>query len=272
MKKFALLALLACGSIAQANPLLPAKTLPEVKSASPFSFVLGVTQQRESYKEYDADGGPFMKEEANMVGIKAQLEHKLSSYSKAVYSAAYLVGDSDYTGSYMNQPYGSATFSGLSRNLFELTGEYKLKPAAWNQFGMGFGLGYRRLTDNLQEAGPGGYKRTNELLYATVGVERDFKVNSWTITPAFKYKHLLVGKQFSDVYGGLAMEQDKGKGSELSLKIEHTNADGSGLLIQPFVRMWDIKESKPTHLIGPWYLIEPHNKTKEIGIDLSWRF
>lgn len=258
--------------MAYAAPVLPAKAMPEVKTESPFSFVLGVTQHRESYKEYDTAGGPFMKEDARMVGIKAQLEHKLSRDTKAVYSASYLVGESDYTGAYHGDPYGSLMVSGIGRNLFELTGEYKLKPAAWNQFGMGIGMGYRRLTDNLQEGGPGGYKRTNELLYASVGIERDFKINSWVITPALKYKHLIKGKQTMDVFGGVPLEQDKGKGSELSLKIEHTNADGSGLLIEPFVRMWDIKESKPTHLIGPWYLVEPHNKTKEIGVDLSWRF
>lgn len=270
MKKFALLALLACGSMAQATPLLPAKTMPEVKAESPFSFVLGVTQHRETYKEYDP--GLIMKEEATMIGLKAQLEHKLNSYSKAVYSASYLVGQAEYTGSYMFGEYGSLNMSDLGRKLFELTGEYKLKPEAWNQFGMGFGLGYRRLTDNLQDGGPGGYKRTNEMVYASVGIERDFKVNAWTITPAFKFKHLIRGKQTVDLYGGIPMAQKKGNGSELSLKIEHTDESGSGFLIEPFVRMWDIKDSEPTHLIGPWYLIEPHNKTKEVGVNLSWRF
>lgn len=273
MKKVVFLALLACGSMAaQANPLAPTKAMPDVAAASPFSFVLGVTQHHETYKEYDPSGGLIMKEAGNLVGVKAQLEHKLSSYSTAVYSAAYLTGSSDYTGSYIGDPYGSLTASGLSRNLIEVTSEYKLKPAAWNQFGLGIGAGYRRLTDNLQESGPGGYKRINELFYASVGIERDFKVNTWTITPMLKYKHLIRGKQTADLYGGIPMAQDKGKGSELSVKIAHTDDAGRGLLIEPFVRMWDIQESKPTHLIGPWYAVEPHNKTKEIGVNLSWRF
>ncbi|WP_157643979.1 hypothetical protein [Burkholderia ubonensis] len=270
MKKtlFALVALVAAGS-AMANSTNPfARDIVEpVAVKSPYTFELGLTTHREVYKEYGQDGAKLMQEEAWMTGVKGGVTREFADIGgKLVLTGEFAMGKSDYTGSYMGGNYGELHINNLTRSLFEVTGMYKQTAPLWKGLTAGAGLGYRRLVDNLQE-GSGGYKRTNDRLYLILGLEQEFQMKQWTITPGVQYKHILMSKQKSDLLGGVTVRQNDGYGAEASIAFAH-KGDKFNTVVTPYYRIWDIKDSN-VHSTG---LYEPRNKTKEFGVSLTFQF
>jgi len=158
----------------------------------------------------------------------------------------------------------------LDRYLLGAELEYKYAVRDWSNIVVGAGLGYRRLVDRLDQAGAGGYKRTNDRLFASLSLEREFAAGNWTITPQAKYKHLIWGVQQADLVGGVKMKQDKGYGTEFAIAISHRKA-WNGMTVTPYLRTWDIEKSQ-TVRSGKYSMYEPSNKTKEIGVAVSFVF
>ncbi|KVP17188.1 hypothetical protein [Burkholderia ubonensis] len=270
MKKtlFALVALAAAGSAMASSTNPFARDIVEpVAVKSPYTFELGLTTHREVYKEYNPDGSKLMQEEAWMTGIKGGVTREFADIGgKVVLTGEFAMGRSDYTGSYWGGNYGDLHVNNLDRTLFEVTGMYKQSAPMWNGLSAGAGLGYRRLVDNLQQ-GPGGYKRTNDRVYLVVGLEQAFELKNWTITPGVQYKHILSGKQRSDLWGGITHKQD-GYGAEASIAFVH-KGDKYNTVVTPYYRLWDIKDSNVDYRTGTY---EPRNKTKEFGVALTFQF
>ncbi|WP_198363784.1 hypothetical protein [Burkholderia ubonensis] len=271
MKKtlFALVALAATGSAmaASTNPFSRDISEP-VAVKSPYTFELGLTTHREVYKEYVASG-KLMQEEAWMTGVKGGVTRELADIGgKVVLTGEFAMGRADYTGSYQGGNYGELHLGGLNRNLIEVTGMYKQSAPKWNGLTVGAGLGYRRLVDNLQDGGPGGYKRTNERLYLILGLEQAFQFKTWSITPGVQYKHILKSKQTSDLYGGVTVDQHRGYGAEVSIAFSH-KSEKYNTVITPYYRQWNVKDSTVDARTN---LYEPRNRTKELGIALTVQF
>jgi len=267
---FAALAL-GASSAALANPFIaPPETADQVRGATPYSFELGATAYRETYKEF-IGGSKVMKQEAEMMGVQAGVTRAFEHGGKLKLSGSFATGESDYTGSYQGGKYGDVTANNLDRYAITTDLEYKLVAPSFYDVEFGAGVGYRRLVDRLDQAGEGGYRRQNDRAYLSLSMERTFAAGNWTLTPKAKYKHVVWGQQKSDIYGGLKMKQDKGYGAELSLAISHKDA-WNGLTVTPYVRTWDIKASKSVQLSPSVAAYEPRNKTKEIGINISLTF
>lgn len=271
MKKtlFAVAALLAAGSALAASTNPFSREVPQIiPEASPYTYELGVTTHREIYSEYLGDGSKLMQEEAWMTGVKGSVTRDFKDIGgKLVLTGELALGRANYTGSYMGGNYGDVQVSNINRNLVTVTGMYKHSAPLWNGLGVGAGLGYRRLVDNLQEAGSGGYKRTNDRLYLILGVEQAIQFKTWTVTPALQYKHILVSKQTSDVMGGITVSQHRGYGAEASVAFAR-KGDKYNTIITPYYRMWDIKDSS----VDSTGAYEPRNKTKEVGVSLTVQF
>lgn len=268
-----LVAAIALGatSAAMANPFIaPPEPTKELKADSPYVFQLGTTNYRETYVER-VDGEKLMQEEASMFGVQGSVTRAFRNGGQAKLSGSFATGDADYTGSYQGGNYGDVRIGNLDRYAATAELEYKYGSRDWNDIVFGTGVGFRRLVDRLDQAGPGGYKRENDRVYLSVSVERQFAAGEWLFTPQFKYKHLVWGVQRSDIEGGLKMKQDKGYGTELALAISHKNA-WHGLTVTPYLRTWDIKDSETVRLSATTGVYEPRNKTKEIGVTLSLAF
>lgn len=259
---------LAAASSAIADTHHPLATPDEFLEVSANTYEWGVTAHRESYREFDSKG-KLMQEIAQMTGIKGSLTRTLGDTGgQVVLTGEYAAGRADYTGSYIGGQYGDLAITGLRRSLFEATGTYKQTSPMWRGVTAGVGLGYRQLVDNLQDAGPGGYKRTNDRVYLSLGVERTIELNRWTVTPGVQYKHLLASRQTSDLQGGVTVNQHDGYGAEASVAV-HYKGDGYKSVITPFVRIWDIQDSA---IDGRTGLYEPRNKTKEVGLSVAVQF
>lgn len=269
----AIAALAALGaSSAMANPFIAPAEPAESKIIwnQPTTYELGFTTYREKYTER-VDGKKFMQEEANMWGVQGAVTHSFNHGGKLKLSGIFATGNADYTGAYQGGNYGDLRVGSLDRYMLTTELEYKLTSRDWNDITFGAGVGYRRLVDHLEQAGPGGYKRKNDRVYLTLGLEREFLAGDWSFTPQFKYKHLVWGSQHSDIMGGVAMKQDKGYGTELAVAITH-KAAWNGLTVTPYLRTWDIKNSKFVQLTSTVGAYEPQNKTKEVGVTVSLRF
>lgn len=274
MKKtiFAAVAFALAGSaFAEAPAALAVSAQPTIETtlavASPYTYELGVSTHRELYEEFTS-AGKLMQEEAMMTSIRGSVSRKVGDTGGTVIlSGAYSFGDADYTGSYWGGQYGDLQRGGLGRYSVETSLMYKYTSPMWNGVTVGSGLGYRRLVDNLQEGGPGGYKRSNDRYYLALSLEKEIVVSDWTITPAVQYKHLLKSEQFSDIAGGVTVAQNSGYGAEVSMAFA-TKLGGYETIITPFYRTWDIQDSE----VSRSGLYEPRNTTTESGVALTIKF
>lgn len=264
MKKFKAFAFVSAVAFAMGIAASAHAAEPSAKGARAYTFEVGAAMHSELYEEFDTAGGKIMEEDARMAGFKLGLTRHFDARNDFKVGFEYVRGNSDYTGSLIGGNYGDLRIYNLSRNMFDINGTYGHRLEAFPNTTFSAGLGYRRLTDNLQEAGAIGYKRVNDLVYATLGVEYAIIGDQWTITPGARTKHLLRGEQFSDLLGGITVKQKSGNGSDLYVSFAHK----SGLVLTPYLRTWSIKDSE----VSPQGLYEPRNKTREIGVEAAWRF
>lgn len=148
------------------------------------------------------------------------------------------------------------------------------------------GAGYRYLNDDTKgkttSTGALGYLRESNYFYSPIGIEAITKLeNSWSLGLTVEYDYLWQGIQkshLSDVnlgFNDLENKQEDGYGARASLKFKKQGKD-SDLVIEPFVRYWNIDQSKEAAvtyagvIIGTGY--EPKNHSTEIGIKISTAF
>lgn len=243
------------------------------------SYELGLTHHDELYEEFDDDGSKFMQESASMYGVKLVLRQDFAQRRALKASMTYAEGEANYIGALQGGEYGELGLSGLSRNLFETALVYEQGAWAergfWHGFVVHTGLGYRRLVDNLQDAGPSGYKRINERLYAILGVSYEFQLDEWEIVPTLDFRRSLWSEHVSElplVGGGTyrLVHEQEGTGGEVSLMLGQ-KIGRYPLVIRPFYRWWEMDASNVVYIGNDGY-IEPRNTTREVGLDISLRF
>lgn len=148
------------------------------------------------------------------------------------------------------------------------------------------GIGYRYLNDDMSgkvfSTGARGYERESNYIYSPIGVKfiADLK-NGWSTGATAEYDIFWWGKQishFSDVDPGLndpKNRQTSGYGLRGSIELQK-KLQRVTFAIEPFIRYWNIEESRHEDLT--WYGIkigeagEPKNHSTEYGINLIVRF
>ena len=157
------------------------------------------------------------------------------------------------------------------------------------------GLGYRYLFDGSEgretSSGARGYDRKSNYLYSPLGIEAMFRLKGgWSLGLTGEYDHFWHGWQYSELgYYQLVPllievpdyvakdDQEKGWGARTSLSIIR-NLGRVDLLIEPYIRYWDIEDSDgfKLYVIGypdyPFGGREPANSTTEWGTKLGIRF
>lgn len=265
----ALLVLSAAGSAsawASNQPAGAADGDSEPRATTPYTYELGVSTHRETYEEF-VDGAKFMQESALMTVLQSKASRAVGDTGGAVVLLNDVgFGQADYTGAYFGGHYGDLRTSHLSRILVDVAGLYTQTSPVWNGVTVGAGLGFRRLVDNLQQGGAGGYQRINDRFYLVLDLEQTVSFTNWAVTPALQYKQILSSKQWSGLMGGITVHQSKGYGAEFSVAVAQKVLP-DGIVITPFLRVWNIGDSSVSQGI-----YEPSNKTKEAGVSLAYRF
>ncbi|MGE0348998.1 hypothetical protein [Hydrogenophaga sp.] len=229
-----------------------------------YTYELGVTTHTELYEEFGTSNQKIMQEKGALIGVKGAVTRHLGPDRKLIVAGEIAMGESDYTGSFIGGNYGELRFNGQSRYLLDVSVAYKQSIPQWSDVAFSAGVGYRRLTDNLQEAGPAGYQRVNDRIYLALGVEKPFHSGNWTISPGLNYRSALWGNQYSALSGGLDKKQKDASGFELYVNFAHKP---SRITLTPFLRTWSADDSEVTR-----GFYEPRNDTREVGVALTYRF
>lgn len=143
------------------------------------------------------------------------------------------------------------------------------------------GFAYRFLQDDsenkLTSTNHLGYLRESNYYYSPVGVKIDFAMeNGWHIIPTLEYDIFWFGEQESYLgyvagYDDIKNDQEDGYGWRASLAFIH-QTPSLKYGIELFYRFWDIDDSEVTRDSADRRWIEPHNETREFGINLSVLF
>lgn len=147
------------------------------------------------------------------------------------------------------------------------------------------GLAYRYLNDD-SSSDPAGYEREANYFYSPIGIQTITDLqNNWTVGIKAEYDLFWYGIQKTylsavDLGAGLELDdlenrQNKGYGLRASVEF-YRKGETIDLVIEPFIRYWNIEESELEDLklngitIGEAW--EPANDTTEIGIKFMARF
>ncbi len=277
MKKIITIAVLAAmASFANAGEVNSGKT--KAKGYEKFSYEVGTELYSETYKEYDTEdnNAVFMKETATMYGVNGKVSYLATPRDLFSVKARYATGESKYTGAMQTGTYGSLVVDGQDRHVWEIGGEYKHKFVELKDMNVGVSVNYRELTDRLDQAGDGGYKRVNQLTYAGVSMDKEFQTNGWKVIPKLTAKALLSGKQKSylDPELTLGHKQTSGHGYDLEVAFVK-RVSNYDLTISPYFKSMSIGNSDKIIITDGTLsavTMEPKNKTTEAGVTLGLQF
>jgi hypothetical protein len=235
--------------------------------------------------EIGAEGYYYAYREPNLM-------HQIGPYAGFNASYTYKVGQAFLTTNFIGGV-GYVNYksdgTGNLNGKWDFTGDLRLLAGAdmmrndWFGVSPFTGLGYRVLFDmwrnRATSTGAVGYDRLSQYLYIPVGLGFSFVAGNWILRPSAEYDYLVRGKQVSylshdGASGDLSNTQTHGYGLRGTLLAE-TGTPWGRISFGPFVRFWNIGESKPAVVgFGGGFLegIEPHNKTLEAGATLRFRF
>jgi hypothetical protein len=172
--------------------------------------------------------------------------------------------------------YGSLVVDGQDRHVWEIGAEYKHKFVELKDINVGVAATYRELTDRLEQAGEGGYKRVNKLTYAGLSVDKEFHTNGWKVTPKFTAKALLDGKQNSYVLPEFTLGHKQNSGHGYDFEVAFVKKVSTyDLTISPYFKSMSIGNSDQVIITdGTTSIVtmEPKNKTTEAGVTVGLQF
>ena len=139
------------------------------------------------------------------------------------------------------------------------------------------GFGYRYLYNDLRgttSTGAVGYQRYSRYFYAPVGLTSRLRVDGkWVIAPTIEYDYFIKGRQktqFTDIGQGFNdanNKQDKGYGYRLSVM-----AENGPWAFGPWMHYWRIENSDIVPIGFGVRGYEPKNQTRELGLEVKYRF
>lgn len=224
-------------------------------------FEVGAAVEHESYETDGADGQ--RKYEAVLPGVKLGVAQTLHNGDEIAGSVSYFRGTSSYSGPVAGAPGRSVSVDGLDHSMLIADARYKWQTGFY-QTALLVGLGYR-MFDDAGVARSGQYFRRNHRLYASLGVARPFRfAQAWTVTPRLEYRHIILGRQYSDLASGTSVSEH-GFGAEAAVDITY-HSGGRDLVFTPYARMWHVTSS------GAAAMAESKSRTREVGVAVTIRF
>ena len=266
MKKLLLLtSLFIVGTIAQNSAVFAAEY---------HTFSLGPEVSYIKYREPD-----IMEEKGSMYGVDGSYTYLKNDYVFKQ-EGRFSYGQVDYR--------NSGSLNNIDDYIVELRSlfgrEYLTsKDTAITPY---IGIAYRYLNDDMAgkttSTGARGYERESNYLYSPIGVELMQRIDyKWAFGATLEYDLFWRGWQKSNLsdaipaWNDLENTQKSGYGWRASLKFIR-NWENSDLIIEPFIRYWDIKKSDNKNITEAGTVIgygwEPKNNSTEGGLMVTCRW
>jgi hypothetical protein len=217
----------------------------------------------------------FIHQIGGFAGVNTSYTYKIGP--------AFLIGNGIFDLGYLNyKSNGTGNLNGKVNAVgdFRVLAGYDLMQNDWFGISPFTGLGYRMLYEwgggRTTTTGAVGYDRFSQYVYIPAGLGFSFFAGGgWFIRPSAEYDFLVRGQQTSylsqvGANGDIKNQQNHGYGLRATLLFER-----GAVAFGPFVRYWDIGESKPAFFSqgGVEFVgTEPHNKTLEAGATLRFHF
>jgi len=219
-----------------------------------------------SYREPHMQYPIHLKGRHQGVSVRyTMLEEESSSKSHTVVEGRFLTGHTDYDGYLMNGT--PSTADHITDWYLELRGlqGYTLDINSSWHFTPYIGMGYRFLSNNMDEDDTGGYRRESTYVYVPIGFSLSTGANGMRVSLTGEFDWLLYGNQMSGLsrFGesDINNTQEKGLGARGGLKVELPIGTVAGIFVEPFYRFWKIQNSD----VQRGYY-EPFNISREYGI------
>ncbi len=231
-----------------------------------------------------------MKEDGVMYGLSGAVEfHDMipGPVTMLRVEAAYTWGEQDYTSGL------TGDIDDIEASVFEVRGlighDIQFSDAVLTPY---TGFGYRRKKDHaggrVSTTGALGYDRESSYSYCPFGIALTADLEKgWSIGGTLEYDLFLDGTQksyFSELHplnSDLVNDQNEGYGLRASLKIAKELDESFMVVIEPFLRYWDIERSEPgvydeyNAFLGRVVEktgYEPENSSTEYGMKIVFRF
>lgn len=217
-----------------------------------------------------------LETEGTYYGMNASYEF-YSRRMEDLYSGIDLrasIGESDYES-------GSGTIEGLDESEYEARWKIGISTIRDGRGVVpytGLGARYYRMDgkDVVSSLGAQGYDRNIFQVYIPVGVNLHTQLGGWNIRSNLEYDHLFAGWVSSRLgtipgYENAMNHQDSGFGLRAELLAGQTYDNGMGFVIGPFLRYWDVDDSKTdSQAAGTFY--EPQNDRLHAGVTAKFLF
>ncbi len=226
------------------------------------------------YKE-EVDGNFFMSNTGQKYGLSL-------TGTKSMTENTYIIGDIRFATGDVKYKNDSGTAGYVPDYMYEarllLGVEKEFDNFLLSPF---IGLGYRYLYNDLRDLGSGGYRRESQYTYVPIGMTHRFRLNRKArLSTTLEYDYFVKGKQtsylsdigpaYASVFGDPVNDQNHGYGLRFSTSHEEEHWS-----IGLFFHYWRIGDSEVNYYSAPpllYSIIEPKNETKEIGLQVKYRF
>jgi hypothetical protein len=247
-------------------------------------FDVGLEVFQIGYKEF-AEGDLFIRQDGRMVGINLSFVQPIAAglFGRALLSGAS--GSVDY------DPLDEAVVEDIGQSSgrleLHLGYDFLLKGGASITPFAGFGVRvYEDESGGRQtEAGLLGYDREVAYRYIPVGLAASIPVGGRTrINLSGQYNHL-IGGEVNNLFSRIDPEApdvklgfNGGHGLEASAMLSLPVGRRHAINVGPFIRRWELNESESLTLVNPddpdesVTLLEPGNRTTEVGLRVSFSF
>lgn len=220
----------------------------------------GVQVEHVAYEE-----SGVMEEKGFLVGVFADIDIAEIKELELSLFAAYVFGTLDYDSASSSKLDLHAT---NPNTILDLRLEAAYSPDMAAIMNLFVGMGYRRLTDDLDDIGDlKGYERVQHYIYIPLGIQFTLPApEKWTVTGILEYDLFVKGYNESRQS---SLEQNAGYGYRASVLCERAMASEtiSQIQIEPFMQYWDIEQST---LDRGFY--EPENNSTMLGIRVALGF
>jgi hypothetical protein len=228
---------------------------------------LGVQAYQYKYEE-KVDGNFFMSTEGQKMGASLTWTTLIHHDWFFSVDGRFALGD---------VAYASATGNGdVSDKVYE--GRWSIGKETITHDGYVFasylGGGYRLLKNDLRDLGDSGYRRESSYLYIPIGlIHRAMLDQSSRLSTKIEYDYLIWGEQksylsdYDPAYRDMTNEQPNGYGIRTSIAYERAHWSAG-----VFFNYWNIKASEEWIDSNNVAWVEPRNNTKEVGLELKYRF